>query len=104
MPNRSAAASSERMAVAVFSSGAPESIFPRTALTERFGKPVIVPAAPLLLQLGLPGPLQVFAGQPDARVVFSFPMSIAPMIGVPLFVLANLLVAGQGAHAAGRAG
>jgi hypothetical protein len=54
---------------------------------------VIVPAAPLLLQLGLPGPLQVFTGTPDARVVFTYPMSIAPVLGVPLFVLVNLWVA-----------
>lgn len=54
---------------------------------------VIVPAAPILLQLGLPGPLQVFDSQPDASAVFAFPMSVAAMIGVPLFVLVNLLVA-----------
>lgn len=57
------------------------------------GALTIVPAAPILLQLGLPGPLQIFDAQPDARAVFSFPMSIAAMIGVPLFVLVNLLVA-----------
>lgn len=56
---------------------------------------VIVPAAPIVLQLGLPGPLQYFTSQPDARAVFTFPMAIAPMIGVPLFVLTNLLVAWQ---------
>ena len=54
---------------------------------------VIVPSAPILLQLGLPGPVQVFTSLPDARAVFTYPMSIAPMIGVPLFVLVNLLVA-----------
>ena len=54
---------------------------------------VIVPSAPILLQLGLPGPIQVFTGLPDARAVFTYPMSIAPMIGVPLFVLINLWVA-----------
>ena len=54
---------------------------------------VIVPSAPILLQLGLPGPLQVFTSLPDARAVFTYPMSIAPMIGVPLFVLVNLWVA-----------
>lgn len=54
------------------------------------GALIIVPAAPILLQLGLPGPLQVFTGPPDARAVFTYPMSIAPMIGVPLFVLVNL--------------
>ena len=57
------------------------------------GALVIVPAAPVVLQLGLPGPLQVFTSLPDARAVFTYPMSIAPMIGVPLFVLVNLLVA-----------
>lgn len=57
------------------------------------GALVIVPSAPILLQLGLPGPLQLFTSQPDARVVFTYPMSIAPIIGVPLFVLINLGVA-----------
>ena len=57
------------------------------------GALVIVPAAPIVLQLGLPGPLQVFTDQPDARAVFTYPMSIAPMIGVPLFVMTNLWVA-----------
>ena len=57
------------------------------------GALVIVPAAPIVLQLGLPGPLQVFTDQPDARAVFTYPMSIAPMIGVPLFVMINLWVA-----------
>jgi hypothetical protein len=54
---------------------------------------VIVPSAPILLQLGLPGPLQVFTSLPDARAVFTYPMSIAPMIGVPLFASINLWVA-----------
>ncbi|MEM8743276.1 MAG: hypothetical protein AAGF14_01435 [Pseudomonadota bacterium] len=57
------------------------------------GALIIVPSAPILLQLGLPGPLQLFTSLPDARAVFTFPMSIAPMIGVPLFVLINLWVA-----------
>ena len=56
------------------------------------GALVIVPTTPIVLQLGLPGPLQYFTSQPDARAVFTFPMVIAPMIGVPLFVLVNLLV------------
>ncbi|NIA70773.1 hypothetical protein HBA54_19415 [Pelagibius litoralis] len=57
------------------------------------GALIIVPSAPILLQLGLPGPLQVFTSQPDARAVFTYPMSIAPIIGVPLFVLVNLWAA-----------
>ncbi len=54
---------------------------------------VLVPSAPILLQLGLPGPIQVFTSLPDARAVLTYPMSIAPMVGVPLFVLINLWVA-----------
>lgn len=54
---------------------------------------VIVPSAPILLQLGLPGPFYVFTDLPDARAVYAYPMSVAPMIGVPLFVLVNLCVA-----------
>lgn len=57
------------------------------------GALVIVPSAPILLELGLPGPLQVFTSLPDARAVLTYPMSIAPMMGVPLFVLINLWVA-----------
>ncbi len=57
------------------------------------GALVIVPSAPILLQLGLPGPVQVFTSLPDARAILTYPMSIAPMIGVPLFVLINLWVA-----------
>jgi hypothetical protein len=57
------------------------------------GALAIVPAAPILLQLGLPGPLQIFTTRPDARAILTYPMSIAPVIGVPLFVLANVWVA-----------
>jgi len=56
------------------------------------GALVIVPAAPVLIQLGLPGRLQLFTGQPDATAVFAFPMSIASVFGVPLFVLVNLML------------
>lgn len=59
------------------------------------GALVIVPSAPILLQMGLPGPLHIFTDLPDARAVFTYPMSIAPMIVVPLFVLINLGVALQ---------
>ena len=52
---------------------------------------IIVPTAPLLLQLGLPGTLQIFAHQPTAETVYTFPMSLAPMMVVPTFVTFNLL-------------
>jgi hypothetical protein len=54
------------------------------------GVGVILPAAPILIQLGLPGPLQVLT---DSRAVLTYPMSIAPMLGVPLFISINLCVA-----------
>ena len=52
---------------------------------------IIVPTAPILLQLGLPGPLQVFTQPPTAEAVYAFPMSLAPTLAVPIFVLFNLL-------------
>ncbi len=52
---------------------------------------VIVPTAPLLLQLGLPGSLQVFTQPPTAEAVYAFPMSLAPIMIVPTFVIFNLL-------------
>ncbi len=52
---------------------------------------IIVPTAPLLLQLGLPGSLLVFAQPPTAEVVYTFPMSLAPVMVVPTFVTFNLL-------------
>lgn len=61
-------------------------------LWNMLGALLIVPSAPILLQLGLPGPLYVFDSVPDARAVFTYPMSIAPMIGVPMFVLMNILL------------
>ena len=52
---------------------------------------IIVPTAPLLLQLGLPGALQVFVQPPTAEAVYKFPMSLAPIMVVPTFVTFNLL-------------
>ena len=52
---------------------------------------IIVPTAPLLLQLGLPSALQVFIHLPTAEAVYTFPMSLAPIMVVPTFVIFNLL-------------
>ncbi len=52
---------------------------------------VIVPTALVLGQLGLPGPLRVFDTAPTAEAVYAFPMSLAPTMIVPTFVLLNLL-------------
>lgn len=64
----------------------------RTLITwHLIGCLIIVPTAPLLLQLGLPGSLQVFTQEPTAELVYTFPMSLAPMMVVPTFVIFNLL-------------
>ena len=55
------------------------------------GVVIIVPTAPVLLQLGLPGPLRVFDSVPTAEAVYAFPMALAPTMAVPTFVLLNLL-------------
>ena len=57
------------------------------------GALAIVPSAPLVAQMGLPGPLQVFSGEPSATALFVYPMVLAPTLIVALFVLFNLLTA-----------
>ena len=52
------------------------------------GLAVIMPA-PLLMQMGLPGPLYTFTTSPDARALFEFPMVLAPTLVVPLFIFTN---------------
>ena len=59
------------------------------------GAALIVPSAPLVAQLGLPGPLMVFGTPPTAAALFDYPMVLAPTLIVPLFVLFNLLTAQQ---------
>ena len=53
---------------------------------------IIVPTAPLLIQMGLPGPLQVFTAPPTALVLYEYPMALAPSVTVPLFVMFNMWV------------
>ena len=57
------------------------------------GALVIIPSAPLVAQMGLPGMLQVFTAEPSATALFVYPMVLAPTLIVPLFVLFNLLTA-----------
>lgn len=52
---------------------------------------IALPAAPLL-QMGLPGPIQIFTSEPTAQALFEFPMVIAPSLVVPWFLLFNLMV------------
>lgn len=47
--------------------------------------------APLLLQLGLPGPLQVFTTAPLSDIILEFPMALAPTLTGPLFIMMNAL-------------
>lgn len=46
-------------------------------------------AAPVLMQMGLPGPLYVFQTQPDARSLFDFPMVLAPTLVVTWMFFIN---------------
>lgn len=54
------------------------------------GLAVIMPA-PILMQLGLPGPFHIFDSAPDARVLFEYPMVLAPTLVVPLLVTMNAI-------------
>lgn len=63
----------------------------RTLITwNMIGLAVIMPA-PVLMQLGLPGPFHVFTGAPDARALFEYPMVLAPTLVVPLFITMNAI-------------
>lgn len=52
---------------------------------------IIFLAGPLLIQLGLPGPLHVITSQPDGRALLEFPMVWAPMVVVPVFMIMNAI-------------
>ncbi|GMH33167.1 hypothetical protein BSKO_01001 [Bryopsis sp. KO-2023] len=52
---------------------------------------VIVPPAPLMMQLSLPG-LNVIESDPPMSSVFAYPMALAPSLVVPMFVGLNLLI------------
>ncbi len=49
----------------------------------------VLAAAPVLMQMGLPGRLYVFDSQPDARTLFEFPMVLAPTLVVTLLFFMN---------------
>ena len=53
---------------------------------------IIVPTASLLIQMGLPGPLQVFTTPPKALVIYEYPMALAPSVTVPFSVMFNMWV------------
>lgn len=39
--------------------------------------------------LSVPSPIRIYHGQPDASIVFRFPMQLAPTFTVPLFMIAH---------------
>lgn len=55
-----------------------------------FGAAVFL-GAPMILQLTLPGPLQIFRGHPDGRELLDFPMILAPSLLGPLLLIGNVL-------------
>ncbi|MDW3204455.1 MAG: hypothetical protein R8L07_02850 [Alphaproteobacteria bacterium] len=66
---------------------------PRLAAWHLCGAAVIVPSALILMQMGLPGPVQVFTDAPGMAAIFQFPMALAPTLVVPVFVALNFLIA-----------
>ena len=56
------------------------------------GIAVILPA-PILIQLGLPGPFHKFTSLPDGRALFEFPMVLAPTLVVTFFITLNAIQA-----------
>ncbi|MHA1180501.1 MAG: hypothetical protein ACTSSR_07275 [Alphaproteobacteria bacterium] len=56
------------------------------------GIAVILPA-PILIQLGLPGPVHTFTSLPDGRALLEFPMVLAPTLVVAFFITMNAIQA-----------
>lgn len=59
------------------------------------GVTIIVPTAPIVIWLSLPGPWQVFSAQPTIMTLFEFPMVLAPALVVPVLVMMNMFVAAR---------
>ena len=57
------------------------------------GFAVVALPALFLTQMGLPGPMQVFQGQPASEALLVYPMALAPTVVVPFFLLLNLWAA-----------
>lgn len=49
----------------------------------------VLSSAPVLMQLGLPGPVHVLRAAPDARALFEFPMVLAPTLVVTWLFFIN---------------
>ena len=49
----------------------------------------VLPAAPLIGQMALPGSMYYFTSLPDGRALFDYPMVIAPSLIVPFFLIMN---------------
>jgi hypothetical protein len=54
---------------------------------------VILPGAPIVGQMGLPGVFHRIDETPSMITLLEFPMVLAPSLVVPLFVMMNLFVA-----------
>jgi len=50
---------------------------------------MVLMAAPILMQLGLPSPVYLLNSQPDARKLFEFPMVLAPTLVVTTLLFMN---------------
>ncbi len=57
------------------------------------GIAIIVATAPLVMQLGLPGPLYIIEKIPDSQVLLKFPMILAPTLVVLFFIIINAIAA-----------
>jgi len=82
-------------AAALLWTGAYASLAPATMIAWNIFGALVFMIAPLILQLTLPGPLQVFKRAPDGRELMDFPMVLAPTLLGPLLLIANFLHAAK---------
>lgn len=82
-------------AAVMLGTGSYAALAPATLAAWNIAGALIFIMAALILQLTLPGPLQLFRGTPDGRELLDFPMVLAPTLLGPLLLIGNILHAAK---------
>ena len=78
-------------AAIMFSTGTYAGLAPGILIAWNVIGALIFIVASIVLQLCLPGPLQLFRRQPDGRELLDFPLFLAPALFGPVLLMGNLL-------------
>jgi hypothetical protein len=82
-------------AAAIFWTGAYADLAPNLLIAWNIFGALVFIGASIILQLCLPGPLQIFRREPDGRELLDFPMFLAPALFGPVLLMGNCLHAAK---------